>query len=128
MCGDTCRDRLPRKTPRKQTTPGNPMADKTPEVLPYAYAQALVAIAQGESESVDPSVIAYLEQYDYIKKAGDVCKPAFLVMLQSKQKPMPPQALAELEAPRGEAVATVKRHYWFCRKQILQEIPDFLKN
>ena len=103
------------------------IADKTPASMPYAYAQALVSIAKGETDQLDESVIAYLEKHGYIKKEGECYKPTFLVMFKSKSKAMPPQELEALENLRSVATKIAMQHYLFCREQIYKEIPAFLK-
>ena len=104
------------------------IADKTPVLMPYLYAKALVAIAKGEIDNLDESVIAYLEKHGYIKKDGESYKPTFLVMFQSKNKAMSPEALETLENLRSIATKIAMRHYLFCREQIDKEIPAFLKD
>ena len=103
------------------------ISDKTPISMPYSYAQALVAIAKGETDKLDESIIAYLEKYGYIKKDDKGYKPTFLVMFKSKNKDMPQKELAELESLRSVATNIAMRHYLFCREQIHKEIPIFLK-
>ena len=103
------------------------IADKTPASMPYAYAQALVSIAKGETDKLDESVIAYLEKHGYIKKDGECYKPTFLVMFKSKNNAMPPKELEALENLRSVATEIAMRHYLFCREQIHKEIPAFLK-
>ena len=95
--------------------------------MPYSYAQALVAIAKGETVKLDESIIAYLEEYGYIKKEGDFYSPTFLVMFKNKMKDMPQKELEELENLRSVATNIAMRHYLFCREQIHKEIPAFLK-
>ena len=51
--------------------------------MPYSYAQTLVAIAKGETDKLDKSVIAYLEKHGYIKKDGESYIPTFLVMFKN---------------------------------------------
>ena len=104
------------------------IADKTPAMMPYVYAQALVAIAKGETDELDESVIAYLEEHGYIKKDGECYKPTFLVMFKSKGKAMPPKELEALENLRSVASKIAMKHYIFCREQIYKEIPSFLKD
>lgn len=103
------------------------ISDKTPISMPYSYAQALVAIAKGETDKLDESIIAYLEKYGYIKKDGESYIPTFLVMFKSKNKTMPPKALETLETLRSVATKIAMRHYLFCREQIHKEIPTFLE-
>jgi RNA polymerase sigma factor (sigma-70 family) len=103
------------------------ISDKTPMSMPYSYAQALVAIAKGETDKLDESVIDYLEKHGYIKKDGESYIPTFLVMFKSKNKVMPPKALEALETLRSVATKIAMRHYLFCREQIHKEIPTFLK-
>ena len=103
------------------------ISDKTPASMPYSYAQALVAIAKGETDKLDKSVIAYLEKCGYIKKDGESYIPTFLVMFKSKNKTMPSKALETLETLRSVATKIAMRHYLFCREQIHKEIPTFLK-
>ena len=104
------------------------IADKTSASMPYSYAQVLVSIAKGESADIDESIIAYLEQYSYIKREGDGYKPTFLVMFKSKAKSMPPEALSKLENLREAATKIAMRHYLFCREQLYKEIPEFLRD
>ncbi len=104
------------------------IADKTPASMPYPYAQALVSIAKGETETLEPSVVAYLEKHGYIKKVEGGYKPTFLVMFKSKNKAMPPKDLDTLENLRAVAAKIAMRHYLFCREQIQKEIPAFLKD
>ena len=103
------------------------ISDKTPVSMPYSYAQVLVAIAKGETDKFDESVIDYLEKHGYIKKDGESYIPTFLVMFKSKNKVMPPKELEALENLRRDAVNIAMRHYLFCREQIHKEIPAFLK-
>ena len=103
------------------------ISDKTPVSMPYSYAQVLVAIAKGETDKLDESVIAYLEKYGYIKKDGESYIPTFLVMFKSKNKAMPSKDLEALETLRSVATKIAMRHYLFCREQIYKEIPVFLK-
>ena len=51
------------------------IADKTPASMPYAYAQALVSIAKGETDKLDESVIAYLESTAILKKMENATSP-----------------------------------------------------
>ncbi len=104
------------------------ISDKTPESMPYAYAQALVSLAKGETDKLEESVIGYLEKHGYIQKDGECYKPTFLVMFKSKTKAMPQKELETLEKLRSAATEIAMRHYLFCREQIYGEIPEFLKD
>ena len=95
--------------------------------MPYAYAQALLSIAKGDTDQLNESVITYLEKHGYIKKHGECYKPTFLVMFKSKNNAMPPKELEALENLRNVATEIAMRHYLFCREQIHKEIPAFLK-
>ena len=101
--------------------------DKIPATLPYSYAQALVAIAKGETDNVEESVIAYLEKHGYIRREGGTYLPTFLVMFKSKSKEMPLEARRELKDLRRVALDVAMKQYLFCRELIHKEVPSFLK-
>lgn len=103
------------------------IANKTPSVLPHAYAQALLAAAKGESESVEPAILERLTEYGYLEKKNGKIQPTFLVMFEDRGE-LPPEAKEKVRTLRKKAVDAAMRHYLFCREQIEKEIPEFLKN
>lgn len=103
------------------------IANKTPSVLPHAYAQALLAAAKGESESVEPAILERLTEYGYLEKKNGKIQPTFLVMFEDRGE-LPPEAAEKVRKLRKKAVDAAMRHYLFCREQIEKEIPEFLKN
>ena len=100
---------------------------RTPPVLTYADGRAMVAVADGKSADVDPSVLSRLTSYGYIKKTDDGYIPAIMVMRKNKSRKMPREIRERFEALRRKATEIATRHYLFCREQIYKEIPDFLK-
>ena len=52
--------------------------------MPYAYAQALAAIAKDGGSAVNNAVLNRLEEYGYIEKTGAAYRPTFLVMFKNK--------------------------------------------
>lgn len=103
------------------------IANKTPSVLPYAYAQALAAAAKGESESVEPAILERLTEYGYLEEKNGKIQPTFLVMFEDRGE-LPPDAEEKVRTLRKKAADAAMRHYLFCRGQIEKEIPEFLKN
>lgn len=103
------------------------IANKTPSVLPYAYAQALSAAAKGEIESVEPAVLDHLTEYGYLEKKNGKYQPTFLVIFEDRGE-LPPGEAEKVRSLRKKAADAAMRHYLFCREQIKKEIPEFLKN
>ncbi len=56
---------------------------KTLPSMPYAYAQALAAIAKNGGSTVNTAVLSRLEEYGYIKKTGAAYHPTFLAMFKT---------------------------------------------
>ncbi|MDE7234909.1 MAG: sigma-70 family RNA polymerase sigma factor [Ruminiclostridium sp.] len=103
------------------------IAGKTPSVLPHAYAQALLAAAKGELDTVEPTILERLTEYGYLEKKNGKFQPTFLVMFEDRGE-LPPDAEEKVRSLRKKAVDAAMRHYLFCREQIEKEIPEFLKN
>lgn len=103
------------------------IANKTPPVLPYAYAQALAAAAKGECDTVEPAILERLTEYGYLEKKNGKIQPTFLVMFEDRGE-LPPEAAEKVRTLRKKAADAALRHYLFCREQIEKEIPEFLKN
>lgn len=103
------------------------IANKTPPVLPHAYAQALLAAAKGECDTVEPAILERLTEYGYLEKKNGKIQPTFLVMFEDRGE-LPPEAAEKVRKLRKKAVDAAMRHYLFCREQIEKEIPEFLKN
>jgi len=103
------------------------LGNRTPDSLTYADGQALVAVAKGNVEDVDPVILSRLESYGYIKKTDEGYIPTIMVMFREKSPMMPAEARDEFEELRRKATDIATRHYLFCREQIYGEIPDFLK-
>lgn len=101
--------------------------NKTPQTIPYTYAQALAAIAKGETHEVSKVVLDYLEKYGYLEKTETAYRPTFLVMRKDMEKQMPPDVKEISDSLRHLATDLAMRHYLFCRNQICKEIPEFLK-
>ena len=102
--------------------------NRTPPMLTYADGQAMVAVADGKSEDVDPSVLKRLAFYGYIQKTDNGYVPTIMVMRKAKSRKMPGEVKKHFEALRRKAVEIATRHYLFCREQIYKEIPEFLKD
>lgn len=100
---------------------------QTPSALTYAEGQGLVAVANGKSNEVDEVILKRLESYGYIKKAEDGYVITILVIQKDKLKKMPKDVQEQLHALRRKAKDIATQHYLFCREQIYNEIPDFLK-
>lgn len=103
------------------------IADKTPSVLPHAYAQALVEIAKGEGDTVKPAILDRLMEYGYLEKKDGKVQPTFLVMFEDRGE-LAPEAAKKVRTLRKKSVDAALHHYLFCREQIEKEIPEFLKN
>ena len=101
---------------------------KTPPVLSYADGEAMVSVANGESNKVNEAILKRLSSYGYIKKINDKYVPAILVMYRDKNKSMPKNIREQFEKLRYKARDIAMRHYLFCREQIYKEIPEFLKD
>lgn len=102
--------------------------NKTLQQVPYAYAQALTAIAKGEGSTINDAILNHLQQHGYIEKNESAYRPTFLVMFKSKEKQMPSKAAENLKLLHHKATDIAMDHYLFCRRQICKEIPEFLKN
>lgn len=102
------------------------ICDKTPNVITNADGRGLVSVANGDISSVDEAVRKRLEGYGYIEKTEDGYKPTFLVMYKDKNPILTGDE--KLNKLQEKAVEIARRHYVFCREQILGEIPDFLKD
>ncbi len=97
----------------------------------YADGQGMVAVANGKSGEVDKVILNRLETYGYIKKVSGEYIPTIMVVRQDKVKEktskMSKEEQEKHEALRGRAKDIATRHYLFCREQIYNEIPEFLK-
>ena len=97
----------------------------------YADGQGMVAVANGKSGEVDKAILNRLEAYGYIKKVNGEYVPTIMVVRQDKVKEktskMSKEEQEKHETLRGRAKNIAARHYLFCREQIYNEIPEFLK-
>ena len=100
---------------------------KQPPLLTYADGQGMVAVANGKCGEMEEAVLSRLQFYGYIKKTEDGYLPTILVMRREKNLKMPQETKAQLEKLRDKAREIALEHYLFCRKQILAEVPAFLK-
>ena len=100
---------------------------RTPSALTYTEGQGLVAVASGKSNEVDEVILKQLESYGYIKKVEAGYVMTILVMQKDKLKKMLTEAQEQLNALRDKARDIATQHYLFCREQIYNEIPEFLK-
>ncbi len=96
--------------------------------LTYIDGQALVSVAKGNSADVDAAVLQRLENYGYIKKTDDGYIPTILVFRGDKQRQIPKESKPHYDALRRKVLDIANAHYLFCREQIYQEIPEFLKD
>ncbi len=106
---------------------GNLNLDKYDRLLNYVHGQGLVAVAEGRCNEVEEAILNRLESYGYIKKTADGYAPTFLVMRKACAGRMSPEVLEHYQNLRKKAVEIATRHYLYCKEQIYQEIPDFLK-
>jgi len=103
------------------------ICNKTPVHLNYEEARALVAAARKELSGIPAAVLDRLVSYGYLKKEGKNYSPTFWVSFSKKIELSHQQEIEYrrlLDAAREIAAA----HYDFCRKIILDEVPEFLKN
>lgn len=96
--------------------------------LTYIDGQALVAVAKGNSTDVDTAVLQRLESYGYIQKNENGYIPTILVCRDDKQRQIPKESKAHYDSLRRKVLDIANAHYLFCREQIYQEIPEFLKD
>lgn len=99
----------------------------TPPVLTYAEGEAMVAVANGRSDTVNDILLERLASYGYIKKTDTGYIPAILVMRKAHTPAMPRDVQEQLTTLRNQACELAICHYRFCREQIVKEIPGFLK-
>lgn len=104
------------------------ISGQTPDVLPYAEAQALEQLAKGGTEPIKPALLQSLEKYGYIRKTDAGYEPAILVARKDRKGKMPKDDREQLDRLRERAKQIATQHYLFCREQIYKEIPDFLKD
>ena len=95
--------------------------------MTYAHGEALVAIANGNSDRVNGTVLQELETYGYIRKIDNGFIPTILVMRKEKNLKMPKDVRAQLNSLHRKAGELYSRHFLFCWEQINKEIPAFLK-
>ena len=103
------------------------ICNKTPVHLKYEEVRALVAAARKELSGIPAAVLDRLVSYGYLKKEGKNYSPTFWVSFSKKIELSHQQEIEYrrlLDAAREIAAA----HYDFCRKIILDEVPEFLKN
>ena len=97
----------------------------------YADGQGMVAVANGKSGEVDKAILNRLETYGYIKEVNGEYVPTIMVVRQDKVKEktskMSKEEQEKHESLRSRAKDIATRHYLFCREQIYNEIPEFLK-
>ena len=97
----------------------------------YADGQGMVAVANGKSGEVDKAILNRLETYGYIKKVNGEYVPTIMVVRQDKVKEktskMSKEEQEKHDTLRGRAKDIATLHYLFCREQIYNEIPEFLK-
>ena len=97
----------------------------------YADGQGMVAVANRKSGEVDKAILNRLEAYGYIKKVNGEYVPTIMVVRQDKVKEktskMSKEEQEKHESLRSRAKDIATRHYLFCREQIYNEIPEFLK-
>lgn len=101
---------------------------RTPPIFNYADGQGMVAVANGKSDEVDEAILKRLESYGYIKKTDEGYVPTIMVMRRDKSRKMPKEIWEQFEELRYRARDIAANHYLFCRDQIYNEIPDFLKD
>lgn len=105
------------------------IAGKKSDIITYNEGYALQQVVNGEAEKVESSLLERLEEQGYLVKKEGKYKPTFLVLYQDAP-PMTEEHQEILEsfyAAYMKAMELVDRHYQFCLKQILAEIPEFLK-
>jgi len=95
--------------------------------MTYAHGEALVAIANGNTDKVNDTILQNLETYGYIKKTENGYIPTILVMRKEKNLKMPKDVRAQLNALHRKAGELYSRHFLFCYEQVNKEIPAFLK-
>ena len=105
--------------------------ERTSHDLNYADGQGMVAVANRKSGEVDKAILNRLEVYGYIKKVNGEYVPTIMVVRQDKVKEktskMSKEEQEKHESLRSRAKDIATRHYLFCREQIYNEIPEFLK-
>ncbi len=105
------------------------IAGKKSDVITYNEGYALQQVVNGEAEKVESALLEHLEEQGYLVKKDGKYEPTFLVLYQDA----PPMTEEQLELLKSfyeaytKAMELVDRHYQFCLKQILAEIPEFLK-
>ena len=97
----------------------------------YADGQGMVAVANGKSGEVEAAILNRLEAYGYIKQVEGKYVPAIMVIrekaFKDKASKMSSEDQEKRETLRSRAKDIATRHYLFCREQIYNEIPEFLK-
>ena len=88
----------------------------------------MVAVANGKADKINEITLNRLEGYGYIRKTASGYEPNILVFRKEKCLEMSNEAREKFETLRIKAGNIVREHYLFCREQIYNEIPDFLKN
>ena len=101
---------------------------RTPNYINYIDGEAMVAVANGKADKINEITLNRLEGYGYIRKTASGYEPNILVFRKDKCVEMPKGTREEFETLRHKASDIVTEHYLFCREQIYNEIPDFLKN
>jgi len=95
--------------------------------LTYIDGQALVSVAKGNSADVDGAVLQRLVNYGYIQKTDNGYIPTILVFRGDKQRSIPKKSKPHYDGLRRKVLDIATAHYLFCREQIYQEIPEFLR-
>lgn len=103
------------------------ICNKTPVHLKYEEARVLVAAARKELSGIPAAVLDRLVSYGYLKKEGKNYYPTFWVSF-SKSIELSHQQEIEYRQLLDAARKIAAVHYDFCRKIILDEVPEFLKN
>ncbi len=105
------------------------IAGKKSDIITYNEGYALQKVTNGEAEKVEDALLEGLEEQGYLVKKEGKYEPTFLVLYQDA----PPiteehqEILKSFYEAYMKAMELVDRHYQFCLKQILAEIPEFLK-
>ena len=105
------------------------IAGKKSDIITYNEGYALQQVVNGEAEKVESALLVRLEEQGYLVKKEEKYEPTFLVLYPD----VPPimeehrESLMNFYESYMKAVEVVDRHYQYCLKQILAEIPEFLK-
>lgn len=101
---------------------------QSPVHLTIDEGRTLAAIINGNTDSLDHTLVKNLVNYGYLREENGKYTPTFLVVRKANIGRLTDEQQAGYDRIESEITAILRSHYEYCRDLIRREIPETLKD